>query len=359
VRGSSTFSYAYRVVADPDGVDDPRTSGRFFTMLTDRMHDSLARAFVTCDYGSQALWMLQSGLHDVLNEEECPGGSVQNGGDCLVLQATHRVSVVDSSPEAEGRGSVGGDYRQRKLQELSDQFAGAMIEFVDEGMANGDFNIDGLTLDMSFDQGEIIVITVAPTDSPVDASTDAPLPVDLATPSPSVAPVTGGGVNNIQEGNNNNAPPSSGNSGLSPPFIATVVVASAFVVLVALMLVSRRRRRDRQQDDEYLQKGNVSTMEIDHLEIDSASPGNESMIRVIKTPGSGDPIVLTSFSMDEDYEDPFTSTSPSKRSKRGPLTSQDELDRSFDSEENPIVASFRGGPATTPRNYPVQDTVNL
>ena len=71
-------------------------------------------------------------------------------------------------------------------------------------------------------------------------------------------------------------------------------------------------------------------------------------------------VALNNDEMDEDFEDPFTSRSPSKRSKRGPLTSQDELDRSFDdSEEDDIIGGHRGGPAATPRNYPVQDTVNL
>ncbi|KAL3919456.1 MAG: hypothetical protein SGILL_003744 [Bacillariaceae sp.] len=353
---ASTFSYTYEVVADPEGVDDPRTSGRFVTMLSNEMHDNIAEEFFTCDYGKDAVWILQSSLHDVL-DEECQGGSVQNGGDCLVMKATHRILVFES-PEAEGR-TGGGDYR-RKLQETSDQFASAMIEFVDEGMADGEFSVDGLTLDMTFAEGDIVAVTIGPTNSPI-APTDAPLPVDLSTPSPSEATLAGGDVSNIEEGSST-APPSSTNPGLSAPYIATIVVASAFLVLVALMLVSRRRRKNRQQDDEYLQKGNVSTMEVDHLEIDSSSPGNESMSRAIDTPGSRDPIVLTSFSMDEDFEDPFTSRSPSKRSKRGPLTSQDELDvRSYDTEEeDDIIGHHRGGgPSTAPRTYPVQDTVNL
>ncbi|KAG7348605.1 laminin G domain containing protein [Nitzschia inconspicua] len=376
---STSFEYTYEAVPGPDV--DPR-SGRFINMISENTHDIMANEFFTCDFTQNAVWTFQSALHQI-SPEPC-----SNNPDptCVVLTAKFQLSAYDANgPTAQGR--TGGT--RRKLQTgVAEQFADGMLLFVENGISNGDFMIEGLTTEMSFESGEIIVLTVAPTESPTVASTeisttDTLVPstfsptTDSTTTSPT-NPSTGGGagggdVNNIEQDTSNaQSPPS---SGLSPPFIATIAVASAFVVLVALMVTNRRRRRsigdEDYDDDEYLVKparntGSTSLDDADQPELDSKG---ETSSRGYGSPGRNDPIILTTLSGSEDYyfdddsDDPYTARSPSRRSKRGPLTLQDELDRPVSKTMlrndlgSPRGANSVAVPET--RTYPIHDTVNL
>ncbi|KAG7369318.1 WD40-repeat-containing domain protein [Nitzschia inconspicua] len=375
---STSFEYTYEAVPGPDV--DPR-SGRFINMISENTHDIMANEFFTCDFTQNAVWTFQSALHQI-SPEPC-----SNNPDptCVVLTAKFQLSAYDANgPTAQGR--TGGT--RRKLQTgVAEQFADGMLLFVENGMSNGEFIIEGLTTEMSYESGEIIVLTVAPTESPTIASTEisttdtmapstfSPTADTTTTTTSPTDPSTGGGgdVNNIEQGTSNaQSPPS---SGLSPPFIATIAVASAFVVLVALMVTNRRRRRsigdEDYDDDEYLVKparntGSTSLDDAYQPELDSKG---ETSSRGYGSPGRNDPIILTTLSGSEDYyfdddsDDPFTARSPSRRSKRGPLTLQDELDRPV---SKTILRNDLGSPrgansvaVAETRTYPIQDTVNL
>ncbi len=360
---STTFEYSYEVIPDPNGIEDPATSGRFVYMLTDKMHDSLVDEFFTCDYNRSSVWTLQSSLHHI-TDQECQ--QVNKNPNCLVMTATHRILAYDASV-ADTRSGIGSrrlsgaldellkkSLQRRRLQTTSESFADNMIVFVDDSMASGDLNVNGVTLEMAFGSGEIVILTVPPAQTP----TLAPWVSDTAAPSsfrPTINPSEG--VNNTLEEED-----SSGKSGLAAPYVATITVASCFVVLVVLMVFSRRRNRH-QDDDAYIRKGNLST--VDQLYIDSPGTNGDGTVQL---DSRGNPIIITTVNSDGDWEDPYTSwednfktRSPSKRSRSrlGPLTSQDELDRSIEDEEDSILGSHRGDKSTTQRPYPMQDTVNL
>jgi hypothetical protein len=363
---SSNFQYTYDVVVDPNFVPNPSTDSRFLTSMTESVHDKLTDQFMTCDYDRDSIWILQSNIHEVIEGAPC---TTSDSPDCVKMLAQGRVLAYDS-PTGNTRSSPlldDGDYRRRRglkakqqqqqqhrrmQSNVADVFADEMLVFVEEGMSNGDFGVDGLTIETVFDGGEIVVVTPEPTESPT-----APPTTSQPTQSPS-SPTDS--VTGTRE--------SSENPGLAPPYIATIVVACAFVILLTLMAVSRRRKGIEQNDDDQesdnLVKFNVETIEIDRDLASQPSTGNYSGMyspssRGIESPGSRDPIVMASVSVGEEYEmDPFTSRSPSKRSKRGPLTSQDELELTFQESEEEETGNSRGT-GISPRSYGTNDTVNL
>jgi hypothetical protein len=155
--------------------------------------------------------------------------------------------------------------------------------------------------------------------------------------------------------------------GLSVPYIATIAVGGALLILVVAMVLSRGRRGTSDgaassafqpsYDGEYLQRADHNaSFEVDDLDLQSQAKSRNS--RTLP-----EPIIITTFSSCDDESeleaDPFTSRVPSKRSKRGPLGSQDELDRGMGDEESVVGNHRGGGNGNSPRMYALADTVDL
>jgi hypothetical protein len=241
---------------------------------------------------------------------------------------------------------------------------------------------------MSYQSGEVIVLTVSPTESPTasDSTTTTSMTLEPWTTDPltSLNPTTtnDGGVSNIIQGG---AQPASEDksSDLSVPSIVIIAVTMALIVLIILLFIVQRHRRGTTTttytDREGYNSNGSTALDVDKLELDSPTPsryGQRGMSITSPSRGGGGggppPILVTSFTAPDDYDDfddyHSTGVSPSRRAQRGPLTSQDEFDGSTYDEH--VLASHRGGINNNnnynnyiviepPRTYPIQDTVNL
>jgi hypothetical protein len=307
-------------------------------------------------------------MHEV---EDTPCTAIDDPS-CVVMVGAERILVYDVPVSVGRNGGVRRlqdgriEQKKRKMQvntDSADSFAIEMIGFIEEGVDNGDLVLEGLTLEMSFDNGEIVVVTANPTESP---STETPSAESPSTESPSIATVTSTpsvdpfaslptsapsaptGTNNML-GSDSTA---SGGPRLSAPYIATIVVAGSFFILVGLMAVSRRKRQKYVKDLEYADTFGV--VNLNQLAV-KTQPTNS-----MDSQGAQDPVVMTSFSLENDTDDPFTSSSPSRRSERGPLGSQDELEQSFENEEEEDDENCsQRGRKESARSYAAHDTVKL
>jgi hypothetical protein len=402
---ATTFQYSYQVIPGSDIASTATTNGRFVTMLTDTLHDALVQQFFTCDFTQNAVWILQSALHEI-SPQPCSPQSNNDDNSCLVVMARYRLLAYDStaataaaSAASQERNNNDNDYNnhddyrreqrwlQRLLQAISDDFAMDMLAFVESGMSNGEFQIAGVTEDMSFQSGGIILLTMTPTESPTTTDTTTSsmtLEPRTLTPFTSSSPtMNDGDISNIVQGGTQ--PASVGKtSGLSTASIATITVTMTLILLLILLVVVYRRRRRTTDSDRggYNSNGSTTLYDVDKLELDSPNTSRygqrstSSTRSRIDSPGRRGPTLVTSFTAPDDYDD-FDDhygavTSPSRRVKRGPLTSQDELDGSSTYEDYVLGSSHRGGGTNnyhididhdnnsqSPRTYPIQDTVNL
>lgn len=338
---ASAFAYKYEVVPDPS-VD--ALSKDFATNLTDRIHNAVANEIFTCDYSRDSVWTLQSYLHEADTSVRCQSVNIDQ---CVVMKASGRVMAYEAPPTGDGGRR---SRHERQLQTaVADAFADQVIVFVEESMNSNNFALDGVVEDTTF-AGEVDVATPMP----VPATTPAP------APAPTAATATGSPEAEGPASSVDASQSKENNGGLATPYVATIAVGSALVVLMFLMTVSRRRRgksdaassaRQVSYDDEYLRHADYNAeLEVDHLDLDSQAQSRSSQ---------PEPIFITTFiGGEEDLEaDPFTSRSRSKRSSRGPLGSQDELERDGDGG---IVGGPRGKiNGHSPRSYALNDTVDL
>lgn len=303
VRDAS-YTYRYQVYA-PDTVDPTDVVDLY---LSRQVHDAVVNQFFKCTFEEDDIWVYQSDPHVVSTNSTCVGSPV-SGEQCFVVTASDTVWVY----EAPGR---------RKLQSSGVvNYILGLTAFINEAMAAGYFN------DPS-DISKVLFID----DGSTPISTSQPLPTD----SPTGSPVTGAPVSQVNSGN---VP----DEGPSTSVVSILSVAGALVVIVLFVALARRRRH---REVDYLDKEtldrvpNVATLE-EHVELDSMGGS-------LEFGGDGFEVV----------DDPYTSASPPRRSERGPLFSQDELDH--------VVGNRRGftmqhheSPAKQGRQYRASDTVNL
>jgi hypothetical protein len=340
---ASTFQYRYEVVADENATP---LSKNFATRMTNQIHDAIAAGFFTCDFSEASLWILQSAMHEADTSEACQSSDSDN---CVIMTANGRVLTYEA-PSA----TNGGRRRERHLQtEIADSFADEVIAFLEESMTSNDFALDGFIESTSFSGGTIIV-----TASPLPGTSVAPVAIPVQSPVASPVESTTVPISD-SETSSSNLQQNSDSGGLAAPYIASIVVGGCLLLLLGLMAFSRGKSATDSSDasssrGEYLRRADDNAeLEVDHLDLDSQARSSRTIPEPI--------IVITTFgsSSEEEDLDPFTSSSASRRSRRGrgPLGSQDELDRSVTAIDDGMSSKFRDD--QTSRSYALRDTVVL
>mmetsp|Transcript_11865 Transcript_11865/g.28468 ORF Transcript_11865/g.28468 Transcript_11865/m.28468 type:complete len:771 (+) Transcript_11865:464-2776(+) len=323
-------------------------------------------------------------------EEEEEDKDDKDEDDRRVLRAGSSRKIRGQKQHQQGsKNKVRG---RRSLQASEAQiFADEVMTHIRTAMLAGEFSdetVINVALDDEWSSTPAPVPTSPPTEGSPPASTggqDEPVPgPPVLSPTQAPGSVSSNAIEQQPTGDDK----SSGDSdGLATPFIAAIAVASVFVVLLAVMTLTRRRRRQRQAsedasnddpDKEYLRSADENDAAKDLGIDDEPNTSGESAGEVDGEGGDYPmPYIATSLSqggVGDDDDDSFTSTkksvrTPSRRSKRGPLCSQDELSVAGTLNTTPISPSIiesqrspRGSPPSprgSPREYSLQDTVNL
>mmetsp|Transcript_11866 Transcript_11866/g.28471 ORF Transcript_11866/g.28471 Transcript_11866/m.28471 type:complete len:625 (+) Transcript_11866:997-2871(+) len=426
---SSTYEYRYSV----NIVDNGSTEQLWVQDLSTNIHENVVDEFFDCKFKKNnkfdeddpsSIVVLQDQVpHQVVRRCSSGDDSLEGTGvECWVVQAEgslqvyapslgaeveedkddkdkddRRVLRAGSSRKIRGQkqhqqGSRKKVRDRRSLQASEAQiFADEVMTHIRTAMLAGEFSdetVINVALDDEWSSTPAPVPTSPPTEGSPPASTggqEEPVPGPPVL-SPTQAPVSGS--SNAVEQQPTGDDQSSGDSdGLATPFIAAIAVASVFVVLLVVMTLTRRRRRQRHAEDtasnddpdkEYLRSADKNDAAKDLGIDDEPNTSGESAGEVEGEEGDYPmPYIVTSLSqggVGDDDDDSFTSTkksvrTPSRRSKRGPLCSQDELSAAGTLNTKPISPSivesqrsplgYPPSPRGSPREYSLQDTVNL
>jgi hypothetical protein len=328
---TATYYYDYEVYTTTDSVIETTT-----IFLNNQIHDAVAAKFLRCLFqGGNDLWIIHSEPHVVDTASSC-GTSPPAGEQCFVVAAQDKVWIY---------ADPGSTRRRRNLETVD--FVFFVTSFIKDSMAAGVFNSGGPATGISQ------IVYGSPRLNSIGANSP--------TPDPSEAPITnsGGepGERNGVIGQNPGGDPQ--NEGPTPGIVVLIVVAAAVVLVLVLALFRREKRRSRQL--EYLEKVDldlvhqVTSLE-EHVDLDSL-PGD-----IVLSGGGG------SNSGDDDGSnmDPYTTATPSRRSHRSPLYSQDELDQAVGGGDHHQRSGFhnnrRNGSSPSRhhnRRYRSSDTVDL
>jgi hypothetical protein len=309
---TATYTYDYELYT-PDTVDPVTTVD---ALLSDQIHQALANKFLDCVFDEDALWIIHSAPHVVDTDSPCRGATPPG-------ELCSRVTAVDTIWFYDAPGN------RRQLQQPSqslESFVTDINSFINNSMADGIFNTpSNITQLIYANDGSNLIVTTSPTSAP--------------TPS-----VTDGQGNNQDTDSITVQNKSPDDNGPSTPVVAVLSVAGAAVLVVLFLIVARRKKR-RQKQLDYLVKADLDLVEQvtsleGHVDLDSVL-GEEVLL-------SGSNRVSA---------DPYTLSSPSRRSQRSPLYSQDELDQEVGNQHGSQDQS--GSPGKQDRRYRASDTVNL
>ena len=306
-----TYTYNYEVYA-PTTVDPIST---IENLLSDQIHDEVARNFFQCKFEGDDLWILQSEPH-ALSPDRCRGAFPPNE-QCFVVIATDRIWVFDDP---------NGRLLQQQNSNAAVAFATDINSFLNNAMLDGVFSgPDDISQIIYFNDGANPIVTKSPTPGPS-------LPPNESSPT-----IVDGGEKDSQT---LEADSEKEEDGLSTRVIIGLVLAvgAVFVLIILCMLITRGKTRQRQLD--YLEKAD--------LDLVQQNTSIEEHLDMGSMPG----VVEVSL-LDDDL---YSSSSPTRRSERAPLHAMDELDQA--------VGNHRGGKKkgkSSPgkRRYQSSDTVDL
>jgi hypothetical protein len=308
---TTTYSYDYEVYTTA-GVN---SSSTVETFLNNQIHDAVAANFLRCLFQEDDLWIIESELHAVDTALSCKD-SPPSGGQCFVVTAQDKIWIYDDPST-----------RRRNLQNSRDiaDFVDDITSFIKDSMEAGDFSGPATAI------SQIVYVS----------SGSNSMPTNSPTPDPSEAPVTDSDVGETNEARAQDPNPQ--NEGPTPGIVVLAVAAAAVLIVLALALFRRKNRRQRQLD--YLEKADLDLMQQatsieEHVDLDSL-PGEVVLIDT-----------------DDVSMDPYTTSTPSRRSHRAPLYSQDELDQAI-GDHRGVNNRHTASPSRHNRQYRSSDTVDL
>ena len=284
IRSNYTFEYQLYTNA-------PNASTFSDGVLFQQIHDAVARHFFDCSLQKDSLWWYESLPNSIETAVACTGGS-QSFEDCFVVAASESIWIRHVPVR-----------RNRRLGDFTARFIRQINLFIDNLMAAGTFDgVDGIAK-VGYIQGPDKITTTAPTFKPTSSFHDTP----------SDLPTVGNGfeAHNATKTRNEGARLSNAAIG----GLCALGVLFFLVISIALF----RRTRSSSQDGNTNEKTGLSA---DALAIKLPDSDEDS----VSIP---DARTRTDSMLDEE-DDPYTSLSPIRRSKRPPLHSQDELDRAVD-----------------------------
>jgi hypothetical protein len=312
VRANYTFQYQLfaNEAVDPS---EALASNNFH----EQIHDAVVEKFFRCTSQEDELWVYLSSPHVVDTAFDCTG-STPVSQRCFVVSAMESIWVYDA-PRRRGR----------QLQApVASRFVAEISSFIMDAMDGGLFT----------GRGGINLMYVG---SSGGASPMEPNPVPMPTTSPSVA--DGKSPQEEFPKLTNQEAGSFDDSGLSTAGIAIISILGALSCIILFLVLKRRCARQRI----YYEKEGID-MDIDN----AAATIMEEHAEYDSMPDT----IIGAKSLQDEENDPYTSASPPRRSRRAPLYSQDELDMAVGDRMAPCE-SFE--PSKTQRKGIATDTVNL
>jgi hypothetical protein len=325
VRATYTFQYELSVsnAIDPWGA----LASNYFH---EQIHDAVVEEFFRCTFQEDDLWIYVSSPHIIDTDLNCEG-SIPVSQSCFVVSAMESIWVYDAPGP-----------RTRRLQSsAASEFAAEISSFIEDAMDRGTFTGNG-------DVSNLVYLGFPAGSPPMD-----PKPSLMPTSNPTSTP--GSSDKDIHEEFPQLTSDASGsvkNSGLSTAGIAILSTMGVVSAIILFLVLKRRCARDQRR---YYEKDGIgividnaaTTSFEENAENDSVPDG------IMSATGTG---TGTRSSLLGEEEDPYTSASPPRRSRRGPLYSQDELDMTI-GDRIASYASFE--PPRTQRKGIATDTVNL
>lgn len=291
--------------------------------LHEKIHDVVVEEFFQCTFQEDNLWMYVSLPHAIDSALNCTG-STPVSKRCVVASAVETIWVYDA-PERRGR----------QLQDsVASEFVAEINSFISDSMAKG--SVTG--------NGEITSLMYAGFSAV--ASNMEPNPLPMPTGNPTSTPSDGGDGEIPQQEfpqlTNKDAEGAADN-GLSAAGITILSILGALSAIIALLVVKRRRGMgqriyEKENADFVNAAGTAMEENAEHDSMPDTIPGADSFLLL------------------DEVDDPYTSASPPRRSRRAPLYSQDELDMAI---EDRVTSCETSEPSKAKRKGIATDTVDL